>query len=368
MPESSRRIQLDGLRGYAAIAVVVFHSILDRDPTLNARIVRPSISELSGGYDLWSKAVLMLFNGEAAVVLFFVLSGTVLCQSLLQREAAPTFTAAGFTIRRFLRLYPAFFVALGGCFAAFASVGAYEFAHQHFWANARLSDFSLLGASWTLQVECLAIPFVLVSYWAMRRFGALGVLGSYAAFMLFLNRGDTHSPLWNFQRFLSCFAIGALVPSRLGAAVVRTLPLYACPFLFVGMLTIRHLLGLHWWSMDVMQLIAGLLVAQLFYSQAGRFGMFFASRVSQYLCRISYSIYLFSVVYLILFEHWLAHFPTISRHPIEAGILSALPIVAATILTAHIAERLFERPFIRLGHKLTRFSNVDDPRLGVVAR
>src|ERR1022692_2202381 len=75
MPEGTRNTQMDGLRGYAAIAVVVFHSILDRDPTQNQRIVRPTIQEAHGLYDVVTKLVFMVVSGETAVVLFFVLSG-----------------------------------------------------------------------------------------------------------------------------------------------------------------------------------------------------------------------------------------------------------------------------------------------------
>jgi peptidoglycan/LPS O-acetylase OafA/YrhL len=59
---------MDGLRGYAAIAVILFHSILDRDPTQNVRIVRPTIQEVRGAYDVISKLVFMVISGETAVV------------------------------------------------------------------------------------------------------------------------------------------------------------------------------------------------------------------------------------------------------------------------------------------------------------
>src|ERR1017187_6019167 len=88
MPEGTRNTQMDGLRGYAAIAVVVFHSILDRDPTQNQRIVRPTIQEAHGLYDVVTKLVFMVVSGETAVLLFFVLSGAVLFESLKKTTPA----------------------------------------------------------------------------------------------------------------------------------------------------------------------------------------------------------------------------------------------------------------------------------------
>ena len=89
MPDGKRNTQMDGLRGCAAIAVIVFHSILDRDPTQNVRIVRSTIQEAKGAYDVISKLVFMVVSGETAVVIFFALSGSVLFESLRQRHARP---------------------------------------------------------------------------------------------------------------------------------------------------------------------------------------------------------------------------------------------------------------------------------------
>src|ERR1035438_10716040 len=53
-----------------------------------------------------------------------------------------------------------------------------------------------------------------------------------------------------YQRFLSCFALGLLIPTCVGAEVAKRLPAMAWPAVLVGMLASRHTMGLHWWSMD----------------------------------------------------------------------------------------------------------------------
>jgi peptidoglycan/LPS O-acetylase OafA/YrhL len=356
MPEGTRNTQMDGIRGYAAIAVVIFHSILDRDPTLNQRIVRPTLQETHGLYDIVTKLVFMLVSGETAVVLFFVLSGTVLFESLKQRHAGAARTALGFSIRRILRLYPAFFVSLAACLGAFAVAGAFSAESGHFWPNAALRDFSILGASWTLQVEFLAIPFIVVGYLAYRRLGVLGIAATYAVFATVLCAPWLRTHFVYYQRFLSCFALGLLIPTGAGAAMARRLPETAWLTVTVAMLASRHVMGLHWWSMDAEQVLAALLVTLLYYRRAGGLGRFFDLGVSQYLGRLSYSLYLFNVVYLILVEHWTRDMAIARSHPLEFGLLLAVPTVAAAILTAHLTEIGIERPSIALGRRLTRFS------------
>lgn len=356
MPAGTRNSQMDGLRGYAAAAVVVFHSIMDCDPTLDQRIVRPTIQETHGLYDVATKLVLMVVSGEAAVVIFFVLSGAVLFESLKQRHAGAVATAVGFSVRRILRLYPTFLVSLAGCLAAFAVAGAFSSQAGHFWPNAALYDFSVHGASWTLQVEFLAVPFVLVGYWCYRRFGVLGIASAYAIFAAVLCAPWLRTHFVIYQRFLSCFALGLLIPTRIGAEVAKRLPAGSWLAVLAGMLASRSMMGLHWWSMDAEQVLAALLVTLLFYKRAGGLGRFFDRDVSQALGRMSYSLYLFNVIYLILVDHWTQGLNVVRSHPLEWGILLAIPILAATIVTAHFAEIGLERPSIAWGRRLTQFS------------
>ena len=352
---------MDGLRGYAAAAVVVYHSIMGCDPTQDERIVRPSIQETHGLYDMATKLVLMVVSGEAAVVIFFVLSGAVLFESLKQRHAGAIATAVGFSIRRLLRLYPTFFVSLAGCMAAFAVAGAFSFEARHFWPNAALYDFAVHGASWTLQVEFLAVPFILVGYWCYRRFGTLGIASAYAIFATVLCAPWLRTHFVIYQRFLSCFALGLLIPTRAGEEVAKRLPAVAWLAVLVGMLASRHVLGLHWWSMDAEQILAALLVALLFYKRAGGLGRFFDRSISQHLGRVSYSLYLFNVIYIILVGHLIQGLSVVRSHPLEWGLLLSVPILAAAIATAHFAEIGLERPSIALGRRLTRFSVRPEP-------
>src|SRR3954454_4249183 len=109
---AARNLQLDGLRGYAAVSVAIFHTILWMDDTLISRIVYGKISDFSDAYSWFAKIVLKLFSGETAVLVFFVLSGTVLFQSLMRNTAPFPRVIASFTVRRLFRIYPALIICL----------------------------------------------------------------------------------------------------------------------------------------------------------------------------------------------------------------------------------------------------------------
>ena len=87
--------------------------------------------------------------------------------------------------------------------------------------------------------------------------------------------------------------------------------------------------------------------------QPRRFGAWLETPVSQYLGRISYSLYLFNVIFLTLADHWTADWPSVRDHPLEMGIVIAIPVLAGGILLAHVAEKFLERPSILLAHQIT---------------
>ena len=117
-PVEARNHQLDGLRGYAAFAVVFFHSIFS-DPTMAGRVLGRDFSELKDWYDILAKLILIIFNGQTAVVIFFILSGAVLFESLQREKGSISSVVGNFLIRRFFRIYPALVVCLLTCWVAF---------------------------------------------------------------------------------------------------------------------------------------------------------------------------------------------------------------------------------------------------------
>jgi peptidoglycan/LPS O-acetylase OafA/YrhL len=94
MPYDARRINhLDGLRGLAAVVVVVFHY-------LSAFV--PALTPDQTGYPYWlsDTPLAVLFNGPFAVVVFFVLSGFVVSKAAAHKSDPLPLTI----VLRYLRL------------------------------------------------------------------------------------------------------------------------------------------------------------------------------------------------------------------------------------------------------------------------
>ncbi|MDB5155838.1 MAG: hypothetical protein JWR50_545, partial [Mucilaginibacter sp.] len=96
-PVGHRYKQLDSLRGLAALTVFIGHSVGSVvDASLLTKVETTPLS--------------VLFNGYAAVMFFFVLSGFVLSLPFINNEKPLSLTA--FYTKRFFRIYPAFIAAI----------------------------------------------------------------------------------------------------------------------------------------------------------------------------------------------------------------------------------------------------------------
>jgi peptidoglycan/LPS O-acetylase OafA/YrhL len=98
--EPARLLELDGLRGLAAFSVFVCHCVLIASPDPdNGWLDRTPL------HALW--------DGAAAVDLFFVLSGFVLAAPFLANPEK-RLNVASFAVRRLFRILPAYWVAVAG--------------------------------------------------------------------------------------------------------------------------------------------------------------------------------------------------------------------------------------------------------------
>lgn len=133
---------LDGLRGIAALAVVLQHvaeRIIIADPA-SGSILRP--------------AFLDLFNaGRFGVALFFLISGFVIPFSF--KEPRPLLR---FSISRFFRLYPAYWLSLAFAVLTFPLLTGENFSTARIVSNitmvqAAFGQRDVIGAYWTLFIE-----------------------------------------------------------------------------------------------------------------------------------------------------------------------------------------------------------------------
>lgn len=205
---------VDVLRGFAAIAVLVYHyKHFLYDPGL-FEINVPALADQFPFYDLlWP---IYLF-GNGAVQVFWVISGFVFAKVYAGQRTA----GRDFLLRRFARLYPLHFVTLLIVallqLAAPALVGSnliyqyndpYHFALQLVFASnwGLESGFSFNGPIWSVSVEVLVyMLFWLVAPHLLKR-GMLGPLALMAGAGVMLKLGLGEDLIWQCVQyfFIGC--------------------------------------------------------------------------------------------------------------------------------------------------------------------
>jgi len=333
-----RNEALDGLRGYAALAVAVFHTVLGIDPALIARVQEQDYSSLAGVYDRLNWVVLRTFNGSAAVAIFFTLSGAVLFDSLRRVNGSPVKLSAVFLLRRFLRIYPALIVCLAVMTGAFLMFGI-PVSMEGLIANALLHSFPINGATWTLAVEMLAAPAILVAIAGYSLGREAGLLLAGIAIALVLNiKGLAMGPIKVFWPY---FLIGMLIPTRIGGAVARMMPRRGW---WIVMIVLLYFSG-----PTTEKICCGLLIASLYHGSGGALGDVLQRPEAVFLGRISYSFYLYNVMFLEIICSHLRGTALATAFPLETGLVMSVVVIVLTVPVAYASMKWIEEPFNRLG-------------------
>jgi peptidoglycan/LPS O-acetylase OafA/YrhL len=366
--------KIESLRGLAALAVCFTHSIA---------IYKVDNSPAFWMVPLWHQtfwagcllALNTLFNPGAAVILFFVLSGYVLTQSLEGEKSLAGKNIASFYIRRCFRILPMMWAAPLFTFAAsrlyympqpheqVTQFCDYMFADRFpirdLLRNFFLLSFRLSPVTWTMRVELLGSLLMPVIVYAMLRWSRLPQLLLLAALCAipWLTQSDF--------KYVVCFYAGALLNNKdLIAACAKRAVLILC----VGMAfcTLPRFLD----SSSTAGSIAALPGVYVFTSTAGaalvllgvlagpaRFAIL-ESGPFRLVGRLSYSLYLLHPPFLglvagIAFAIHL--YPSWSGA--VANTLIFLLSVAVTLIASYFSHRWIELPSIALGKRATRFAS-----------
>jgi peptidoglycan/LPS O-acetylase OafA/YrhL len=155
-PHSGRFASLEGYRGVAALMVVVYHvrgAIINRSPSARADVIDNF--------------------GNFGVAVFFLLSGFLLFRpvsdAMLRRQ--PPAPVGRFLLRRFLRIYPGYWLAIvGWAFFATAEARGDTAPVKAFFLLS--TDLTGLGVAWTLAIEVRFYCFLGVVAWIGPRVAA----------------------------------------------------------------------------------------------------------------------------------------------------------------------------------------------------
>jgi peptidoglycan/LPS O-acetylase OafA/YrhL len=354
-PLPSERLRyIDALRAIAALLVVWLHA---------AATFPMASSETAATGGAFVAIPGFIDVGHIGVVVFFLISGFVIPFSILPDRAAPV---GSFVIKRILRIYPAYWLSVPlAAFVVFWIWGT------QFTAREVLVNLTLLqdvfgvrpaeGVYWTLLVELAfyALCVVLLvsgSLFNARRVAmlaaALGLAFVIVASTYWLKRKfiPTSAPYWFLN--LSVMLCGALFrprwnPSaeRDGIADALLATMVGC---YIVLLPIAALIANGTKNNEPLTYSVGFLIFLL-----GTRVVRIETRLTDWLGRISYSIYLFHVIVFLAIEWWLLHrtpagSPWRTRH---VGVYTAIGI-AATLVVASVVYRFVEKPGIRLGHRL----------------
>lgn len=375
-PEGGRSAALDGLRGYAALTVVFFHTILGPVPELVPNLVKREVQAQDSAYGVLLKLVLSLLNGEVAVCVFFVISGIVLFRALRGMHGRAAAAAGGqvsaalglswrFLLRRFLRIWPVMAVCLIAKTVLFQQIDGVwpgfvpTHTAQDLAVNLALFGFPVHGATWTLLVELAAAPILLACFLAMERFGAWMAL----AFLLY----SVLSYKYNFLLLYSPVLITGMPFLLAGVAIGNgwLAPLmrsrlrgWTAAFAFAVLLADMLFVPFAWFKLHtgLLLLSVAFLVGWVHAAHDGIVGRFLRAPPSQYLGRISFSFYLWNVPVFEVMLSAIGRERFLGIGVLEAGLLVGAAATLVTIPIAHLSERWLEQPCIRLGRALTGYA------------
>ena len=356
----SRLSELDALRGLAALAVFVGHSfgMMSQTPALLQAIQNTPLR--------------FFYDGNAAVLLFFVLSGFVLNLRYAEAESYRSGWVGSFIIRRVFRIYPAFLASMGLALLLRTCFFRPEWTHgfsdwfSAFWQEplpwAQFARcLTLVGPNihavfinppvWSLVFEMrisLFFPLVILLVNPKRRaqWDALLVITLYLLSMLL-------APFAGSFQFFPQFVLGAVCAKHFSRIKSRLAALSG-PARVVWLILALVLYGtgamvepLHLQDGRVKFLVTQLVslgAAGFILSSAssGRISLLLRTRVFQFLGRTSYSFYLTHFLFL------LAVAPLLY---LASGsyLIAWLGTLAVAYLMSDLLFKFVEVPGMRLG-------------------
>ena len=370
MEYRQRAAGLDGLRGMAAVTVVIYQAINLCDLTIPTRVIVPKLADVPLA-DWPGRFALSVFNADTAISIFFIMSGLVLSVSLQREREFDARTAVRFIFRRILRIYPALVVtvlAFGAVsYVSLPALFSFPFAPRQMLLNGLLLETSVNGETWTLQAAMLMVPVVLLVAWMQRLFGPV-VPSAFVLFALFcLFYGPPFGMLF-LRGSLLAFALGMLIATDAVRQVATKPPAWLWGLCLAAVVLERFFaFGGETNALLGSLMLSAIAVALIFYRALD--ANVLCSAPLQFFGRISYSLYLWhAVVMYELFPFFQTIFgaESITRQYLWFGLAYGAVVLAVAVPLAWLTERSVERPFIEWSRQIVSpddfYQAMKDPR------
>lgn len=368
----------DGLRGIAALSVVVCHFLIAFYPQgfiylyPGSAIAGARESSVSGFLQL--PLISAFWNGTLAVSLFFVLSGYVLTSGLTEEKGIDILKKR--LAKRYFRFcIPVFAGVMLSWFVVSNGLGHWKDASRlsgswwlgHFWAfEPSFYDAireALYGAIfggrsfympplWTMKIEFIG-SIIVLSYTALKRNSVSDALVLIVISIY----------LYTYARYEATYYLSFIAGSYLNQINLKPKRLYNY-LILVSALYLGGVNGenLYTWlnnsyfdyplTKQLMSAVSGFLIVMIVKSGFGR--GFFCSKVVQFSGRISFSVYLVHFPVLLSFSSYLF----IKMHDFggydTAIIINFILTLMVVISAAYIFMKLFDETSTKLSQKLIK--------------
>ncbi|WP_420391633.1 acyltransferase family protein [Acuticoccus sp.] len=367
-------VGLESLRGIAASLVVLYHAMLVFQVGLHGEPHRTPM-DVSDPALFALHALMAVFNGPNAVILFFVLSGTVLTLSLDRAGAVSGRGLVGYYVRRLFRIMPLLaFVALLAVVAHLMIAAREPLSTGTDWMQAYyrhepgLGELvlnaigwsnSLNSPTWTIRIEILAslvFPLLYVLRGSPAIVAAMLVALSALAFA-------NLEPV-RFHVFLISFYLGALIPlvaprvealmERVGPFAVVTVVVAA-----IGFAAAAERLYRPWVHVEPARvlLISGAAAVLVCAVYCGIGKRLLNTRVFAFLGKVSYSVYLIHFGVLFAVAYAVAPYLPQELDPfsaVAANVALGIVCLPITVAMSALSHRLVEKPFQNVGRTVSR--------------
>jgi peptidoglycan/LPS O-acetylase OafA/YrhL len=372
-PHRGRFAALEGYRGCAAMAVLCFHVAgstgFKRDDQFGAHLIENL--------------------GNFGVALFFLLSGFLLYRpySSAALEGTPAPAAAQFLMRRLVRIYPAYWLALIAIVVTLPErnapnpLGSFLLLDSY---ATPVPPFPTLGVAWTLSIEVAFYVFLVIVGAILHRVSTrisrrnrrgglqlvlLGLMYVSAVIFRWLAKTE-YSAVWIVRwlpAYLDWFALGMLLALAVawrdgGGRIPRAVAdfanhagaCFACSAACYASIVVSANGA---FGFDRVESVTGMSARFAFQGAAAFFALLPAilGTVQQPMLRalahpipatvgvISYGIYLWHTVVLAWVDSWIVGSGTVGAFAITTVLTTAITLVIATI-----SYRLVERPATKL--------------------
>ena len=352
---------LDGLRGVAILLVLFLHN-----------------------YGFMN----YFFFGWLGVDLFFVLSGFLITEILLNSLGRPGYLR-NFYIRRVLRIFPLFYLALVLFLLVLPATGGMGldtsyYTGNQFWLWTYLQNWlfifkephgdKILLHTWSLAVEeqfYLVWPLLILAFRSPRRLlwvmMALLLLVAFSRYLVWSFKVEdlAYSSLYTFTR-IDGLCIGSMVAilqkinpgflKKYNTLIVLLMAGINFGFYFINNRSGFTLPYLAFAGYTTFAVLFGLLVYESVSQPATFIPRLLNNRPLKFFGRISYGLYVWHwPLYILLFDRcrdWLSAQGTGTLRMAE--LLSATACTGAAVLLSLLSYRYFEQPFLRLKERFTR--------------